>query len=877
MQACPRAIIAPIPTWVEPMAILAGKRLGPYEILSTIGAGGMGEVYRARDPRLKRQVAIKVLPTSFSSDPQRLRRFEQEANAAAALNHPNILAVYDIGQQDGSPYIVSELLDGTTLRERLRSGPLPIRKAVDYAQQVASGLAAAHDKGIIHRDLKPENIVITDDGRVKILDFGLAKLTRSDSPEEGEALTQTVQSEPGTVLGTVGYMSPEQVRGKPTDARSDLFSFGAILYEMLSGKRAFHGESPAETMSAIVKEEPPELSETNRNVPPGLERIVRHCLEKQPHQRFQSASDVAFAVEALTDVSGNNAAARAITGISHKRRLLPASVAVAVALGILVAAVVGFLAGSRGSKPEFQRLTFQEGTIFSARFLPDGHNILYSASWEGQPMSIFSVATGFADSRSLVLPAYLYGISRTGEMALGLNGQLGPHAVFLNATVARAPVSGGSPREILGDVRYADWDPNGNLTVVHEVSGRSRLECPVGKVLYETSGWISYPRFSPSGDKIAFMDHPVWADDRGSIVVIDLKGNRRTLSDGWESEEGLAWSAKGDEVWFTATRAGTSLALHAVSLSGRLRLVLRVPGAVTLHDIAADGRVLLSFDRFRFGMRGFSGDDGKERELTWFDWTTPSNISSNGRFVIFQEAGEPVGANYAVGMRKMDGSPPVRLGEGYSAGLSRDGKWAIAVVPGNPERVVLLPTGAGEPRPLHVVGIEYFEQGLGGGGFLPDGRHIALNGNEAGHSLRAYVIDIETGNARPITPEGVRMAVISEDGKWIAALDVSGRPALYPVDGREPRVIPGLAAGLVPLRWAANGSSMYMWRAAQTTALIYQVDLATGKQQLVREIVPPSPAGIVGLRAVAITPDGRSYVYGYTRLLSDLYVVGGLK
>ncbi len=258
------------------MAIKSETRVGPYEIVSAIGAGGMGEVYRARDPRLKREVAIKVLPASLSSDPQRLDRFEQEAVVAGALNHPNILAVHDIGQQDGSPYIVSELLDGATLRERLRSGPLPVRKVIDYAQQIARGLAAAHDKGIIHRDLKPENIFITNDGRVKILDFGLAKLTTVEGSDD-QALTQTVQSDPATVLGTMGYMSPEQVRGKPADARSDLFSFGTILYEMLSGKRAFHGESPAEAMSAILKEELPDLTETNRNVPPALERIVRHC------------------------------------------------------------------------------------------------------------------------------------------------------------------------------------------------------------------------------------------------------------------------------------------------------------------------------------------------------------------------------------------------------------------------------------------------------------------------------------------------------------------------------------------------------------------------------------------------------------------------
>ena len=288
------------------MPLTSGTKLGPYEIQSPIGAGGMGEVYRARDARLNRDVAIKILPASFSADPERLQRFARESRAAAALNHPNILSIFDIGEDHGAPYVVSELLEGETLRDRLRNGPLSSRKAIDYAQQIAKGLAAAHEKGIVHRDLKPENLFITNDGRVKILDFGLAKLTRPEADLSGDAPTQQVGTEAGTVMGTVGYMSPEQVRGKSSDSRSDIFSFGAVLYEMVSGKRAFHGESSVETMSAILKEEPPDLAETNRNVSPALERIVRHCLEKNPAERFQSARDVAFNLEALTDISSSS-------------------------------------------------------------------------------------------------------------------------------------------------------------------------------------------------------------------------------------------------------------------------------------------------------------------------------------------------------------------------------------------------------------------------------------------------------------------------------------------------------------------------------------------------------------------------------------------
>src|ERR1051326_5855755 len=298
------------------MTVRAGQTIGPYTVVSQVGAGGMGEVYRARDPRLQRDVAIKMLPAAFSSDQDRLRRFTQEARAAAALNHPNILAIFDIGDERGAPYVVSELLEGETLRNRLRSGALGTRKSIDYSLQILRGLAAAHEKGIIHRDLKPENLFVTADGRIKILDFGLAKLTQPEiSKDSAEAPTLQATTDPGFVMGTVGYMSPEQVRGKLADARSDIFSFGAVLYEMLSGKRAFHGETAGDTMSAILKEDPPDLSETGRNVPPGLDRIVNHCLEKSPAQRFQSASDVAFNLESLSDISaGSKAALKTLPG-----------------------------------------------------------------------------------------------------------------------------------------------------------------------------------------------------------------------------------------------------------------------------------------------------------------------------------------------------------------------------------------------------------------------------------------------------------------------------------------------------------------------------------------------------------------------------------
>jgi eukaryotic-like serine/threonine-protein kinase len=381
------------------MPLVSAAKLGPYEIQSPLGAGGMGEVYRARDSRLVRTVAVKVLPQAFAADIEHLQRFEHEARVLTALNHPNLLTIYDVGAESSVHYLVSEFLEGQTLRERLNQGALSVRRAAEYALQVASGLAAAHEKGIVHRDLKPENVFITSEGRVKVLDFGLAKTTPSIAVDER---TLTIQTTPGMVLGTVGYMSPEQVRGLPTDGRSDLFSFGAMLYEMLSGKRAFHGVTPADTMSAILKEDLPGLNEVNPDVPLALDWIVRHCLEKNPQQRFQSAHDLAFDLEQLSRSSGSSSvlAIKQPASGGRKARLLGLPVVVLILLG--VAFLVGHRFG-RGITPSFQQLTFQRGRVLQARFSPDGQTILYSAAWNGQPSDIYTTRADRPGARSLGL------------------------------------------------------------------------------------------------------------------------------------------------------------------------------------------------------------------------------------------------------------------------------------------------------------------------------------------------------------------------------------------------------------------------------------------------------------------------------------------
>ena len=403
------------------MSLPAETQLGPYKITSPIGAGAMGEVYRARDTRLQRDVALKTLPASFTNDADRLRRFEQEARSVAALNHPNIVAVYDVGEAAGVHYIVSELLEGETLRQRIPLTGMPVRKAIELAVQLASGLAAAHEQGIVHRDLKPENIFVTRDGRLKILDFGLAKLRRPQALTETISGVTSAETEAGQVLGTVGYMSPEQVRGEPADHRSDIFSFGSILFEMLNGCRAFKRNTGAETMTAILNEDVPEFS-APAAIEPVLERIVRHCMEKQPAQRFQSAKDIAFDLESVSGISTTTAAASA--GVKRNRWLRPAAAALLLLGGGLI---LGAWLSPRAETihPKLHRITFRRGTISSARFTPDG-NLVFGAAWEGRPIELFSAQAGSTESRSLGLTTTdILSVSPSGELAVSINNHSG--------------------------------------------------------------------------------------------------------------------------------------------------------------------------------------------------------------------------------------------------------------------------------------------------------------------------------------------------------------------------------------------------------------------------------------------------------------------
>lgn len=861
------------------MTLELKTQIGPYEILSKIGAGGMGEVFRARDARLGRDVALKILPVHYASSDDRLSRFEQEARATGALNHPNIVSIHDFGSHEGSPYVVTELLEGETLRATLKSGPLAPRKALDYGVQMARGLAAAHEKGIVHRDVKPENIFLTRDGRLKILDFGLAKVTSdlSFNANDSSVATLRAPTNPGVVMGTVGYMSPEQVRGLPVDHRSDVFSFGTVLYEMLTGEQAFRGDSAVEVMNSILKDEPIEPSSFVGSLPPGVDRVLHHCLEKQADSRFQSASDLAFDLEALSLASGSYRSSGFRSGVRRgllspiaRRRIARTSLALLMAVAL---AGGGLLAGawiwpeSVPTVSEFNQLTFRRGALHAARFASDGQTILYSAAWDGDSTEMYLVRPGSPESRPLNLKdTTILSIASSGEMA-----------VLQKNTLGRVGLTGGASRAVAEEVYGADWKPGTEeLAVVRYVDGRHRLEFPLGTVIHETDAGLASPRFSPDGSRIAFLMHPIANDDRGSVMVTDLQGNVTEITKSWTSLGGIAWSPDGNELWFAGAKTGANRSLWASAPGGEPRLVSSVAGSLYLHDIARDGRVLVSRETVRSEILVHRPGDERERDLSWLDGSTAADISQDGSMLLFSELNHGGGANYSVYLRNTDGSPAIRLGDGNATGLSPDGKWALAIQPTSPPTLVALPTGAGDPRTLLREG---FDQ-IFAARWFPDGRRVLLLASEPGKQIRSYLLDLDSGESpRALTEEGHYGALLTPDGSALAVVnEATFTWSLVPIAGGPATPIRGLNEGEIPVRWAEDGKHLYLRVTKKFPLTIMRLDPATGRRE---SVVETSPADMTGVkpwpRGVLMSADGKRYAYSYLRALSELYLIEGVR
>jgi eukaryotic-like serine/threonine-protein kinase len=919
---------------MPPVSLQPDSTLGPYQIAGVLGEGGMGVVYRAKDTRLGRDVAIKVLTNVTFNDRERLVRFEQEARATGMLNHPNLLTIYDVGRDgDDNPYLVSELLEGETLSSRLLRGALSPRKAVDAALQMALGLAAAHEKGVVHRDLKPDNIFLTRDGRLKILDFGIAKLTGTAMSSDGPTF-EVAATEPGMVLGTVGYMSPEQVRGEAVDHRSDIFSLGAIFYEMLSGARAFKRNSGIETLSAILKEEPPDLMEIIPNLPAPLERLVRRCLEKDREVRFQSARDLAFNLEMLSTMSTAHTlpnAPRAVTGATGsqpavtarradspslqpsqahtaikpaaptarrpltkpKRRTSPVLLALLYLVSVAGAAYGGWWWAHRDDdvviEPRYNRLTFRRGEVRGARFSPDGDTIVYSAAWDGKPPEIFVVTRGATESRALgMADSDVLAVSRTAELAILLRRD----RLTNLGTLARVPLAGGTPREVAENVLQADWSPDGtDLAIVRQNGPNTRVEYPIGTLKYDTPSQVRQVRVAPDGKRLAILE---LARGEWNVAVIDPRTQPVTIARGWRrGATGIAWSSDGKQIWVSGTDSAAPPALYSVDVdTNAVRLVTRLTGGIRIFDLSPRGEALLSNANWRAALvwkvpdqvPAASLEPGAvivqppvepERDVSWLDWSALADLSPDGRALLFSEAREGGGRNGGVFLRRLSDSTPIHLGDGIGDALSPDGKWALCR---HGAKLVLTPTGTGQSRELGIDGA--FDSGAA---WLPDSRRVVVAGMMKEHGgYRLFIVDTLDETAKPLSPEkiwgnGSRAFAVSPDGLRVAGMTEEQTIAIYALDGAAPGPVNGAVKGEIPIQWSDDGASLFVHDPTALPARVTRITLATGAREPWKEFMPSDAAGVYRIAPVLVTPSGNAYAYNAMRALSELYVAEGLK
>ncbi len=861
---------------------MIGRTISHYKITEKLGEGGMGVVYKAQDTKLGRTVALKFLAAHLLKDEEANKRFLREAKAAAALHHPNVCPVYEIGEADGETFIAMAFIEGENLEKHIKQGPLKLPEALDIGRQIAKGLQAAHDKKIVHRDIKPGNVIVDAEGHVTVMDFGLALLT------EGSKLTQL-----DTTLGTVAYMSPEQAEGAEVDRRTDIWALGCVLYEMISGERPFTGLYDQALLYEIVHEQPEPLTGVRTGVPVELEWLVDKCLAKNAVERYQSAGEVLvdLAAQRKRLESGKSAVIKTVVsqeGASTEQQ--PASrprkttTLVAGAVGLPALLVVAFVAGTQftDSAPEIpscKRLTFRRGTVTSARFAPDGNTIVYSAAWDGGRREIYTTRPESSESRSLnIQDADILAISKSGEMLLA---ERPSRYLFpgVPSTLLQASLAGGAPREVLEDVLFADWTSGGKPAIVRRVEGRQRVESPIGNVLYQTPDQIASFRISPRDGRIAFSERPQGYAGAWEVATIDRKGDKTVFgAPGSGDNLVLAWSPDVEEVWYETGWLGGKT-IRALAPSGVDRIVESGPATLRLLDISEAGRALVSRVNWRVGINCLAPGQTAERDLSWFDASEVDGMSSDGTTILITEFGEGGGlVRWGVYLRKTTGEPAVRLGDGQAFALSPDGSMALTMSLVAAPELVLLPTGAGEPVRIKNDGIRNYQ----GMDWMPDGRQIVFAGSESGQGARCYIQDIEGGKPQPITPEGTAFRlgqqVVSPDGKWIAAANFGAPPSLFPVGAGEPQPIPGVEPGDEFDAWSADGRSIFVGpQGGEVPRKVYKVNLSTGKRSLWKTLAPADLVGVIGVDSIRVSADEQSYCYSYTRNISDLYLVEGLR
>lgn len=836
---------------------MIGATIGRFKVESQIGSGGMGVVYSAVDSETNQPAALKVLSIASAADPERRKRFLAEAKTAAALNHPNIVKIHDSGTFEWNgqqtQYIAMERVEGETLDRLIQRG-LTHQQALDYGLQVASALDAAHRAGVVHRDLKPANIMVSPAGHVKVLDFGLAKVMLDTAEATAETVSvRTALTIDGTIVGTVSYMSPEQAEGKPVDARSDIFSFGAVLYEMISGRRAFPGESRIATLSAVLLKEPAPL-ETD----PALFDLIQRCLRKDPAARYQSILDVQTELSRI-----RSRGKRATAGWSRRTGLAAIGGAAAGLAG-------GMILGPRWIRPPspaLSRLTFRRGDVMNAQFGPGG-SVIYSGAWDGQPARLFVAQPGVREARPLDLPpAEIASVSPGGEMLI-LTGVSGAW------TLSRVPIAGGAPRPIYEEVAGAGWSPTGDsIAVVRRVGGSHQLEYPAGRARASMYRAALNPRVSPDGTKVAVVETERYLGDY-SVAVYDVSRNagRRVVSEGWRMLGGMEWSPDGTEIWMGGARPGGSPVLSGIRLNGTERVVYRWPGWLQIYDAGSDGGLLLGPINSRLGIIFGSPSGQGDREMSWLDGSRAYGLSDDGKLLLFSELSDGESRNPALYVRKTDGSAAIRIGTGFRASLSDDGRWVVCVRhQSGTNRLTILPVGTGTEQIVETRGIQVDSAHM-----MPDGARLLVSGSEGTKPARTWLVPLNGGPQNTLTPEGTVADRLRPDGK--AALGVqAGKLALWPLDGGPPRQVGELKPGEVVVRWRGDGQSVLLSQSRfwQQSMEVVRLDLASGQRTLVLQRKPPSE-GAVFWGQPFVSADGTHFAMSYRTDSSDLYLAKGI-